>query len=243
MGLVSELKTLYHVAFARVKGDSHQARLESFYGGQADGYDAFRKRLLHGREELMRSLPLGPGMRLLDMGGGTGANIESLAERLPSLGSVTVVDLCGPLLETAKARVEARGWTNVDTAHADVTTYQPPGGPVDAITFSYSLTMIPDWFRAMEQAYRLLKPGGVIGVVDFYVARKWPTEGMKGHNAFQRSFWRWWFANDNVFLSPDHIPFLQAHFEPLVLEERLGAVPYMLGLKAPYYLFIGRKPE
>ncbi|MGL4550947.1 MAG: class I SAM-dependent methyltransferase [Gemmataceae bacterium] len=242
MGLVSDLKTLYHVAFAPVKGNSHQARLESFYGKQADGYDDFRRRLLHGREEMMRSLPLAPGARLLDMGGGTGANIEALGDRLPGMASVTVVDLCGPLLETAKARIEARGWTNVDTAHADVTAYEPGSGPVDAVTFSYSLTMIPDWFRAMEQAWRLLKPGGVIGVVDFYVARKWPTDGMKRHSWVQRTFWPMWFAPDNVYLSADHLPWLQSHFEPIVLEERLGKVPYMLGLKAPHYLFIGRKP-
>jgi S-adenosylmethionine-diacylgycerolhomoserine-N-methlytransferase len=242
MGIASDLRTLYSLAFKRVRGGTHQERLESFYGHQADGYDDFRKRLLHGREEMMRSLPLAPGMRLLDMGGGTGANIEALGGVLPSLKSVTVVDLCQPLLETAKARIAARAWTNVDTAHADVTAYEPPGGPVDAITFSYSLTMIPDWFRAIEQAWRLLKPGGVIGVVDFYVSRKWPTEGMKRHSWLQRTLWPMWFAPDNVFLSPDHLPWLQTHFEPIVLEERLGHVPYLLGLKAPHYIFIGRKP-
>ncbi|NBO91336.1 MAG: class I SAM-dependent methyltransferase [Planctomycetia bacterium] len=243
MGLVSDLKTLYHVAFAPVKGTSHQARLESFYSGQADAYDDFRKRLLHGREEMMRWLPLAPGMRMLDMGGGTGSNIESLGDRLSAMQSVTIVDLCGPLLETAKARITARGWTNVDTAHTDVTVYEPAYGcNVDVVTFSYSLTMIPDWFRALQQAWRLLKPGGLIGVVDFYIARKWPTSGMKAHSWLQRLCWPAWFASDNVYLSWDHIPWLQAHFEPVVLEERLGKVPYMLGLKAPHYIFIGRKP-
>jgi S-adenosylmethionine-diacylgycerolhomoserine-N-methlytransferase len=243
MGLVSDLKILYHVAFASIKGNSHQDRLESFYAGQADHYDDFRRRLLHGREEMMRALPLQPGQTLLDMGGGTGANIEALGDTLASLKQVTIVDLCGPLLQTANKRILQRGWKNVSTAQADVTLYQPSSGPVDALTFSYSLTMIPDWFRALEQAWRLLRPGGVIGVVDFYVARKWPTPGMKRHNAFQRCFWPWWFAMDNVFLSPDHLPWLQTHFETWILEERLGKVPYMLGLKAPYYLFVGRKPN
>jgi S-adenosylmethionine-diacylgycerolhomoserine-N-methlytransferase len=240
--LLSELKMLYHITFTNVKGGSHQERLEAFYRAQAEGYDAFRKRLLHGREELMRALPLPAGGRMLDMGGGTGSNIEYLGDKRAAMQSVTVVDLCPSLLETARRRIAEKGWTNVDTALADVTTYEPEGGPVDVITFSYSLTMIPDWFRAMEQAWRLLKPGGVLGVVDFYIGRKWPTPGMKQHNLFQRLFWPTWFAFDNVFLSPDHLPFLQAHFEPIILEERLGTVPYMLGLKAPHYLFVGRKP-
>jgi hypothetical protein len=34
---------------------------------------------------------------------------------------------------------------------------------------------------------------------------------------------------------------LQAHFEAVRVEERRGRVPYLLGLKAPYYIFVGRK--
>jgi len=240
MGIASDLRTLYHVVFKRARGSTHQERLESFYRGQAAGYDDFRRRLLHGREEMMRSLEVPPGARLLDLGGGTGSNIETLGDRLGRFEKVTIVDLCPSLLEAARRRIERNGWANVETALADVTTYDPPGGPVDLITFSYSLTMIPDWFLALERARTLLKPGGMIGVVDFYVARKWPAPGMRRHSALSRWFWRSWFASDNVFLSPDHLPWLRTHFETVYLDERSGRVPYLL-LKAPYYIFLGRK--
>ena len=177
------------------------------------------------------------------MGGGTGANIEQLGDRLPGLGRVTVVDLCPSLLEAARRRIAERGWANVDTALADVTTFRPEGELVDAITFSYSLTMIPDWFRALEHATTLLKPGGRIGVVDFYVSRKWPAPGLRKHGGFTRAFWPTWFGMDNVFPSPDHLPWLQSRFETIRLDERAGRVPYMLWMKAPYYLFLGRKRE
>ena len=49
----SEARVLYNLAVKPVEGDTHKARLESFYGHQAGDYDAFRKRLLTGREELM----------------------------------------------------------------------------------------------------------------------------------------------------------------------------------------------
>ena len=243
MGLVSDLRILYRLTCTRVRGESHQDRLEAFYRHQATGYDDFRKRLLHGREEMMRALEIPPGGTLLDMGGGTGANIEQLDDRLHELGSVTIVDLCPSLLETAKQRIAGRGWANVTTALADVTTFQPECGPVDAIAFSYSLTMIPDWFRALEQAMRLLKPGGRIGVVDFYVSRKWPAPGLHRHGTFARTFWPTWFGFDNVYPSPDHLPWLQSHFETIRLDERSGRVPYMLWMKAPYYIFLGRKGD
>jgi S-adenosylmethionine-diacylgycerolhomoserine-N-methlytransferase len=241
MSLASDLRILYRLTCTRVRGESHQDRLEAFYRHQAAGYDDFRKRLLHGREEMMRALEIPPGGTLLDMGGGTGANIEQLADRLPGLGRVTVVDLCPSLLETARGRIAERGWRNVETALADVTTYQPEGGAVDAITFSYSLTMIPDWVRALEQAWALLKPGGILGVADFYVSRKWPATGMAKHTTFQRAFWPWWFGMDNVYPSPDHLPWLQSHFVQEKLMEGMGNVPYM-PFRAPYYVFVGRKP-
>jgi S-adenosylmethionine-diacylgycerolhomoserine-N-methlytransferase len=241
MGFVSDLRILYQLTFKRIRGQSHQERLEAFYQHQAAGYDDFRKRLLHGREEMMQSLDLSAGATLLDMGGGTGSNIEHLGEKRAQLGRVTIVDLCPSLVETAQQRIAHHGWSNVQTALADVTTFQPDGGPVDAITFSYSLTMIPDWFSALERAHALLKPGGTIGVVDFYVSRKWVGEGQTRHSAFKRWFWPTWFGFDNVFPSPDHLPWLRQHFQAVKLDERLGRVPYMLGLKAPYYIFVGRK--
>ncbi|MFO0927433.1 MAG: class I SAM-dependent methyltransferase [Gemmataceae bacterium] len=239
MSIASDLRVLYNLTFRRVRGGSHQERLEAFYRDQAGDYDAFRRKLLHGREELMQALPLPPGGRLLDMGGGTGSNLTALGDRLATLQSATVVDLCPSLLEAAQRRIQAAGWPNVQTALADVTTYTPDGGLVDAVTFSYPLTMIPT--GSPPRARMLLKPGGTIGVVDFYVARKWPAAGMRRHSWFTRTFWPTWFGFDNVFPSPDHLPWLQTHFETVRLEERTGKVPYMPLVRAPYYLFVGRK--
>ena len=240
MGIASDLRILYRMTFAPVRGGSHGERLEAFYHGQRDAYDDFRRRLLHGREELMQALDVPDGGCLLDLGGGTGQNLEFLGERRERLQRIEVVDLCPSLLDVANERIQRNRWTNVRTVAADATTYRPDM-PVDAVTFSYSLTMIPDWFRAIDHALALLKPGGLIGVVDFYVSRKWPVASLRRHSAWRRWFWRSWFAYDNVFLSPDHLPYLQARFETVRLDECYGRVPYLPGLKAPYYLFIGRK--
>lgn len=241
MGLLTDLRLLYHMAVAPAKSGPLEERLEALYRHQADAYDDFRRRLLHGREEMMRGLEVPVGGRVLDMGGGTGSNVEYLADRLDRLDSVTIVDLCPSLLRVAEERIRRRGWANVRTVQADATTYEPPDGPVDAITFSYSLTMIPDWFRALDHAGRLLRPGGFIGVADFYVSRKWPAAGLRKHSRFQRFFWPTWFSWDNVFPSADHLPFLQSRFATVRLEEHLGKMPYMPGLRAPYYVFLGRK--
>ncbi len=109
------------------------------------------------------------------------------------------------------------------------------------MTFSYSLTMIPNWFSALENAWRMLRPGGHIGVVDFYVSRKYPTGDMMRHHWASRLFWATWFATDNVFLSSDHLPYLRERFRTCFLRERRGKVPFLPLLRAPYYLFLGVK--
>jgi S-adenosylmethionine-diacylgycerolhomoserine-N-methlytransferase len=241
MSFASDLKILYHLALKPVRGKDHAARMESFYSGQAEAYDDFRKRLLKGRQELWNLIQVPEGGTWIDMGGGTGANLDYFGEQLAKLGKVYVLDLSHSLLEIAKKRIADKGWANVETVEADATTFQPPGGPVDVVTFSYSLTMIPDWFAAIENALAMLKPGGTIGVVDFYISRKYPRYGLKRHSNFTRGFWPLWFANDNVFPSPDHVPFLHRHFEPLHFEEAVAKVPYIPGIRTPYYWFVGKK--
>jgi len=242
-GFFNDLRILWQLTFNRVSGDSHAERLESFYRHQAEGYDAYRRRLLHGRTDMIQSLPVIEGGTWIDMGAGTGENVEHMGEGLSKFGKIYLVDLCRPLLKIGEERVAEHGWQNVEPVHGDATAWTPPEGQVDVVTFSYSLTMIPDWFAAIEHAYRLLKPGGMIGVADFYVARKHAGDNDRRHGWLTREFWQTFFAVDNVFLSPDHLPFLKSRFETIRLDERFGPVPIVPFVYAPYYVFLGRKPE
>ena len=84
---------------------------------------------------------------------------------------------------------------------------------------------IPDWFAAIDHAFELLKPGGTIGVVDFYVSRKYPAEGHIRHSQATQFFWPTMFRNDNVYPSPDHVPYLHRKFVPQKFVEARARVP------------------
>lgn len=240
MTLLKDLQMAYQLA-KPIQGSSHQERLENFYREQAQDYDRFRKRLLPRREELYRSVSgLTKGV-WLDFGGGTGANLESIASEIDQFDKISIIDLCPSLLSIATQRIQENNWQQVEAIWGDATQYTPAEGLVDLITFSYSLTMIPDWFAAIENAYKLLKPGGYIGVVDFYVPRKHPPSGWQSHSGLSRYFWTIWFAIDNVFLSPDHAAYLHHWFDCVSFVESTASVPLIPGLKVPYYSFIGRK--
>lgn len=240
--IVADLKILYHLALRPVRGRDHGQRMEEFYRGQANHYDAFRDRLLQGRELLYRSIPIADGGVWVDLGGGTGANLEWLSDRIRSLSAVHVVDLSSSLLDVARKRARERSWDNVRIVSGDATTYQPDTR-ADVVTFSYALTMIPDWYAAIENAAAMLKPGGRIGVVDFYISRKYSPADMVRHCWSTRTFWSLWFGFDNVCLSPDHLPVLRHRFETLSLRESRSKVPYVPFGRVPYYAFLGAKRE
>lgn len=242
--VLDDLKVIYHL-IKPSRGASHQERLEHFYQGQAQSYDRFRQRLLYGREELYQHMARF-GARLdspiwLDLGGGTGNNLATVSDELAHFHKIYIVDLCPALLAISQHRIEQYKWSNVETVLADVTTFKPVEETVDLITFSYALTMIPDWFSALEQAYRLLRPGGRLGVVDFYVSRKYPPEGWKRHGWLTRHGATTWFASDNVFLSPDHLPYLHSRFHAIDIQENRSPLPFLPGVTVPYYRFIGEK--
>ncbi len=238
----NDLRILWHLLFKRVRGRSHADRLNSFYEGQARGYDSFRSRLLHGRKAMIDRVEIPDRGVWVDIGAGTGENAEYLAHRRTQLKTMYLVDLCRPLLQVAEERIASQGWKNTHAVLADGTRFVPPEEQVDIISFSYSLTMIPDWFRALDHAWSLLRPGGQIAVVDFYISRKYPEEGLRRHGWMTRNLVPLWFGNDNVQPSPDHLPYLRNRFETISIEEGQGAMPYAPLIRVPYYVFIGRKP-
>ena len=71
MSLVRDLQIIACMARGARRGPTHAARLERFYRPQAGAYDDFRRRLLHGRCELYRRLPVPDNGVWIDMGGGT----------------------------------------------------------------------------------------------------------------------------------------------------------------------------
>lgn len=215
-------------------------RLQAFYAPQASRYDTFRRRLLHGREELIRRLPAAAGDVVVELGCGTGENLERFGLRAAGLRRLVLVDLCPALLDQARRR--AARFANVEVVEADITRYRP-SEPVDCVYLSYALTMVDDWRAAIANAVAMIRPGGTLGVVDFYVSSARPAPDGSRHPAWERWLWRRWFAHDGVRLDPDHLARLQVAMPDCQKLESRGHVPYLPGLTVPYYVFIGRKSE
>lgn len=239
--LIKDLPTLCQIVKPSIKSEVLSERLNSRYKKQAKRYDDFRNRLLHGREQLLDSIiPEGFSGRWLDVGGGTGWNIEYALPRVTKQASITLLDLCDPLLDIAKDRFSKYSEYDIKIVKNDACTYSSEV-KYDVISFSYSLTMMPNWFDAIENARSLLVPGGRIGVVDFFRPRKndLSLKESKLNTWILREFVPWWFNHDDVFLSWDHLHFLSSRFKQehkWIKKEKTAYLP----IKIAHYGFLGR---
>ncbi|GAA6014576.1 hypothetical protein JCM10207_001650 [Rhodosporidiobolus poonsookiae] len=247
------------------KNENQKGRLDSFYQGQANIYDKTRAKLLRGRTTMLRlsaahlkeQRRLNPKKRLvwLDIGGGTGWNVEEMDKYFPiaELDAVYVLDLCAPLLEVSRKRFEARGWRNVHCLLQDATHFVLPEwtdegveveGGLDFVSMSYSLSMMPDYLTLLDRVERFLNPGALFSVCDFYVSGREPSSiaGVIGDVAsrqcsyWSRLFWMHWFELDHVDLHPARRSYLEHRFATIKsFNARNGFIlPGLISI--PYYV-------
>ncbi|MGE3477711.1 MAG: class I SAM-dependent methyltransferase [Rhodospirillaceae bacterium] len=234
-----DARVLLQFLHGRRSGADHGANLDAFYGPQADVYDRFRERLLHGRADLMQAMDFRAGQRVIDFGAGTGRHWLFVEPKLPQLARVDLVDLCTPLLDVARTRFA--GHPNVCTVRADAQVWTADE-PADAAIFSYSLSMIPDWRAALANAVGQLRPGGLIGIVDFYTLPDPPPGPFKPLSKWNRAFWPHWFSHDGVMLRPQVPAALLEVGATVRLEQGLARLPYLPLVRAPWFFWIGRRP-
>lgn len=167
--------------------DAHQQAktIQQYYQWQSKIYDLTRWSFLFGRKQIADLLPVDRHavLNILEVGCGTGFNLQRLAKRFPK-AKFTGVDVSGDMLAIARQNNQA----NLGRMVFIEAPYGPHGinfqGQMDIILFSYSLTMInPQWSSLLDQAELDLKPEGSLAVVDFHDSQfQWFKKHMGSHH-------------------------------------------------------------
>jgi S-adenosylmethionine-diacylgycerolhomoserine-N-methlytransferase len=146
-------------------------RMDRMYRHQRHIYDLTRKFYLLGRDGLLDALPRAPGTTICELGCGTGRNLVRLARRAPAT-RLYGIDVSRAMLAQAERSLERNGLAGrVRIAASGVAELDPAAlfgvAAFDAVYLSYVLSMIPAWQDAVAGALRVLRPGGMLAVVDF----------------------------------------------------------------------------
>jgi SAM-dependent methyltransferase len=117
-------------------------------------------------ERLLREAGLGPGMRVLDAGCGTGDVTLQVAELVGPRGMVVGVDRSAEALATAGERVAARGLGQVGFVQEDVAA-MTAARPFDAVVGRLLLMHQPEPAAVLRHLAGLVRPGGTVAFLEF----------------------------------------------------------------------------
>jgi len=108
---------------------------------------------------MLEQLHVEAGMRVLEIGAGTGYNAALLSELVGPTGSVTTIDIDPQITTEASAHLAAAGYPAVRVVTGDGAVGWPPGAPYDRIELSVGASDItPAWFEQLAEGGILALP-------------------------------------------------------------------------------------
>ncbi|MGW6276897.1 class I SAM-dependent methyltransferase [Kribbella sp. NPDC055071] len=111
--------------------------------------------------QLLKDAGVGRGMKVLEIGSGSGEVALLCADLVGPQGQVTGIDMNEKILDFARDRVDAVGWENVEFRHGTLETLELDG-EYDAVVGRWILMYIADPAELLRRLASHLRPGGVV---------------------------------------------------------------------------------
>jgi SAM-dependent methyltransferase len=124
------------------------------------------RRLLAPADAVFHWMALGPGMRVVEVGCGTGHLSGDVARRIEPGGMLFCVDIQPEMVDKTLKRVEAQGLNNVLGFVAPADKLPLDVYDIDVVFLVHVLGEIPDRLPALREALRVLRPGGVLSITE-----------------------------------------------------------------------------
>ncbi|MFC6641599.1 MULTISPECIES: bifunctional demethylmenaquinone methyltransferase/2-methoxy-6-polyprenyl-1,4-benzoquinol methylase UbiE [Sulfitobacter] len=161
-----------HFGFETVPEHEKAGRVQGVFNSVASKYDIMNDVMSMGihrvwKEAMMDWLAPRPGQKLLDVAGGTGDVSFKFLGRAGH-GHATVLDLTEPMLVEGRKRAEADSLTgSLDWVVGDAMSLPFPDNTFDVYTISFGIRNVTRPQEALNEAYRVLRPGGRLMVLEF----------------------------------------------------------------------------
>ena len=162
--------------FETVAGrDEKQRRVNDVFHRVAERYDVMNDLMSGGLHRLWKDAmvtqlapPRRAGWRFLDVAGGTGDIAMRIVERSRRAVSGTVLDINASMLAVGEERAAKRGLdAHLRFVEGNAEELKLPDAVFDAYTIAFGIRNVPRIDLALDEAYRVLKPGGRFLCLEF----------------------------------------------------------------------------
>ncbi len=145
---------------------AHQSKL---YYEFSHLYDRIFARVFYPRiEQVIRSLDIEPGARVLEVGVGTGISFTAY----PTHCQVTGIDLAPEMLEQAQEKIDHNGWRHLKVLEMDALNLKFADNTFDYVMAFHVVSVVPDATRLMREVLRVSKPGAAVVIINHFRSTK-----------------------------------------------------------------------
>ena len=162
-----------HFGFEEVPAREKQTRVGAVFESVAERYDLMNDLMSLGLHRGWKRFAahiarVRPGARVLDLAGGTGDLTARLAPAVGSAGNVVLADINRPMLERGRMRLVDRGIAgNVQYAQCNAEHLPFPDRSFDRVLIGFGLRNVTNQDRALAEMFRVLRPAGMVLVLEF----------------------------------------------------------------------------
>jgi len=132
--------------------------------------------------EVINALALRTGMKVVDVGAGTGYFSIPIADAVGAGGRVTAVDLQREMLQLLAGKIKKRGGPgNVELVQGKATATGVSAGSADIVLMANVWHELDDQSAVLSEMRRVLVPEGVLAVLDWRTDQEPPPGPPAGH--------------------------------------------------------------
>jgi SAM-dependent methyltransferase len=124
------------------------------------------------------------GETVLDLGSGAGFDCFLAANKVGEKGKVIGVDMTPEMVEKANENAKNNNYGNVEFRLGDIEKPPVGDGSIDVVMSNCVINLSPDKGRTFQEAFRVLKPGGRLTILDIVLLQDLPDFIKKSIEAY-----------------------------------------------------------
>jgi len=160
-----------HFGYQSVAESEKARKVAQVFHSVAQRYDVMNDLMSVGLHRVWKAFTVGraavrPGMKVLDIAGGTGDLAKAFAKEAGPSGEVWLTDINDSMLGVGRDRLTDQGLL-LPTAVCDAEQLPFPNGYFDRVTVAFGLRNMTHKDKALAEMTRVLAPGGKLLVLEF----------------------------------------------------------------------------